>query len=93
MPMASYIKSVLFAEDAPRYRARRKPPVQDQQALAELLATLGASRLPSNLNQIAKHLNQGTLPFDEDLNAELKQACIDVAYMRTELLKALGGQQ
>lgn len=91
--MASYIKSVLFQESAPHYRARRKSPVHDKQALAELLAKLGASRLPNNLNQIAKHLNQGTLPFDEDLHAELKQACIDISHMRAELMKALGVQQ
>jgi hypothetical protein len=83
----------LFQESAPRYRARRNSPVQDQQALAELLAKLGVSGLPINLNQIAKHLNQSTLPFGEELHAELMQACIDITHTRAELMKALGVKQ
>ena len=30
MPLAAYIKSVVLAEDAPRYRKRRKPPLAEQ---------------------------------------------------------------
>ena len=33
MPLASYIKSVVFSEDAPKHRARRRPPVAEQQLL------------------------------------------------------------
>lgn len=67
MPLASYIKSVVFADEAPHYRKRRKPPVAEQQLLAEVLARLGQTRHANNLNQIAKHLNQGTLVVDADL--------------------------
>lgn len=90
MPLASYIKSVVLASDAPKYRKRSKPPVADQQLLAEILARLGASRTANNLNQIAKGLNQGTLVIDPDLEAELKQACAEVAWMRATLMSALG---
>lgn len=30
MPLASYIKSVVFADEAPKYRRRKKPPVAEQ---------------------------------------------------------------
>lgn len=90
MPLASYIKSVLFADDAPKYRKRSKAPVTNQKALAELLARLGASRSASNLNQIAKAANQGGLFVDEDLIADLNRACAEVAWMRATLLQALG---
>lgn len=90
MPLASYIKSVVFADDAPHYRKRRKPPVAEQQLLAEVLARLGQTRHANNLNQIAKHLNQGTLVVDAELEADLKRAVAEVAWMRATLMQALG---
>ena len=90
MPIGSYIKTVVLSDEDHIYRSRRKPPVAEQQLLAEILARLGASRSASNLNQIAKHLNQGTLVVDEELEADLKQAAVDVAWMRMTLMKAMG---
>ena len=90
MALATYIKSVVFDDAAPTYRKRRKPPVAEQQLLAEILARLGSSRTASNLNQIAKHLNQGTLVVDEDLEADLLCAVAEVAWMRVKLMEALG---
>lgn len=90
MPLASYIKSVVFADDAPKYRKRRKPPAEDQQLLAEILARLGQMRTANNLNQIAKGINQGTLYVDDQLQADLDQACVEVAWIRTKLIEALG---
>jgi len=92
MPLASYIKSVVLSEDAPKYRRRRKPPVADQQLLAEVLARLGETRHANNLNQIAKHLNQGTLIIDNELEADLNQALIEVAWIRNALMRALGSR-
>jgi len=90
MPLASYIKSVVLADDAPKYRKRSKPPVVEQQLLAEVLARLGATRSANNLNQIAKAINQGTLYVDDELAADLKRACAEVAWMRATLIQALG---
>ena len=88
--VSAYIKSLLFAEDAPRYRARSKSPVKDQQALAEVLACLGASRIANNLNQLAHAANLGNLYFDDPTCAVLTQACADIRVMRQLLMKALG---
>ncbi len=90
MPVGAYIKSVVLAEDAPRYRKRRSMAEADQRLLAEILARLGGSRSASNLNQIAKHLNQGTLVMDSVLEADLKRACLEVAWLRNTLMMALG---
>lgn len=90
MPLASYIKSMVLDEDAPKYRKRQKPPVAEQQLLAEVLAKLGASRTANNLNQIAKGLNQGTLVIDEELEADLNTAIAEVTWMRVTLMRALG---
>lgn len=89
LPLGAYIKSVVLESDAPRYRARRKPPVAEQRLLAEILARLGASRTAANLDQIARQLALGTLRLDPDLEAELKQACAEVAWMRATLVAAL----
>lgn len=92
MALGSYIKSVVFADQARKYRKTPKPPVAEQQLLAEILARLGESRTANNLNQIAKHLNLGTLVVDDDLESDLKQAIVDVAWMRTTLMQALIGR-
>lgn len=90
MPLASYIKSVVLASEAPTYRKRRKPPVAEQQLLAQVLAKLGQTRTANNLNQIAKGINQGTLVIDEELEADLNAAMAEVAWMRVTLMQALG---
>ncbi|WP_238110856.1 hypothetical protein [Yoonia sp. I 8.24] len=90
MPLASYIKSVVLASEAPTYRKRQKPPVAEQQLLAQVLAKLGQTRTANNLNQIAKGLNQGTLIIDEELEVDLNTAIAEIAWMRVTLMKALG---
>ena len=90
MGVSAYIKSLIFAEDAPRYRARAKSPLRDQQALAEVLACLGASRIANNLNQLAHAANLGNLYFDDPTRIALNQACTDVRVMRQLLMTALG---
>ncbi|WP_299845298.1 hypothetical protein [uncultured Roseovarius sp.] len=90
MPLGSYIKSVVFADEAPKYRRRKKPPVAEQQLLAEVLVRLGQTRHANNLNQIAKGMHQGTLIVDEELEADLKAAIAEVAWMRATLMQALG---
>lgn len=90
MPLASYIKSVVLASEAPKYRKRQKPPVAEQQLLAQVLAKLGASRNANNLNQIAKGINQGTLVVDDELAIDLNAAIAEIAWMRITLMQALG---
>ena len=90
MPLGAYIKSVVFDDDAPKYRKRRTSPPAEQRLIAEVLARLGSTRTASNLNQIAKHLNQGTLVIDEQLAADLHRAVAEVAWMRATLVQALG---
>ena len=90
MPLSAYIKSLLFVDDAPRYRKRRKASSADTKLLAELLACLGASRLANNLNQLAKAANTGSLFFDPDTKSDIKRASDDIRVMRLMLMQALG---
>jgi len=90
MPVGEYIRDRLFGgTDLPR-RTRGKFPVQDHKELAQVLALLGQARLSSNLNQLAKAANCGTLPVTPDVEAELRRACDEIREMRAHLIKALG---
>jgi hypothetical protein len=89
--LSAYIHERLFGVDAPPARRKRgKSPVKDQQAIAELLAKLGQSRLSSNLNQLARLANMGALPVTPDTETAIIEAAEDVAAMRKLLIEALG---
>ncbi|WP_299860090.1 plasmid mobilization relaxosome protein MobC [uncultured Hoeflea sp.] len=51
---------------------------------------LGQTHIANNLNQIAYHANRGTLLLDEAAEAEIKETCGYIAFMRVELIEALG---
>lgn len=91
MPIGQYIRAQsLQGNTVPR--AARRSPVKDAEPLAQLLGLLGQSRLGSNLNQIAKAANQGSLPVTQEVEDDLRHACADVFEMRVLLLRALGLQ-
>lgn len=88
-PLGLFIRERALGGDA-EPRARVRQPVKDAEPLGRLLAPLGQSRLASNLNQLAKAANQGSLPVTAEVEAELRQACAEVHDMRLLLLRALG---
>ena len=88
-PLGTYIRSRLLGGKAEKRRTFRKPKVDDKQ-IAQVLAALGASRLSSNLNQLAKSANMGTLDVSRNVEQELQDACGAVLAMRNALLTALG---
>ena len=90
---AAYIRSVLFPDKhqpKTRQTRKRRQPEVDETLVAQILGVLGQSRLSSNLNQIAKGANLGTLPVTPELEDELQQACADIKAMRGVLVEALG---
>lgn len=89
-PLGSYVKGVLFPETPVAPGKSVRAVTVDHQSLSRLLAALGASRLASNFNQIAKAANQGALPVSPELEKELWDACAQIAEMRFQLLTALG---
>lgn len=91
LPLGTYAKLVLLGDDAPVMR-RPKAVLADQAKLAEVLAALGASRLSSNLNQLAKSAHLGSLFVTQEVEAELVAACAEIAAMRSALMAALGIQ-
>lgn len=91
-PLGAHIRKKLLGDkQKPRRRRRRaRKPLKDEKALSELLGKLGQSRLASNVNQLAKSANSGSLPVTPDTEAALKAACDDLRIMRMLVMKALG---
>ena len=89
-PLGMYIRECLLGDAAKPRRSYGNSPVRDYEALGRVLGVLGQSRLASNLNQLAKAVHSGSLPVTPETEADIRQACRDVADMRAELLKALG---
>lgn len=85
-PLGAYIKSRLFSGEAYRSRARQV----DREALGKVLGALGQSRIPQNLNQIAKAANIGALPLTPDLIEELHETCAELKSLRQDIMAALG---
>lgn len=88
-PLGAYIRERLLGGQVEPRRVIRKPKADDRQ-IALVLAELGRSRLSSNLNQLAKSANMGTLPLSQDVERDLREACRAVLDMRDALITALG---
>lgn len=88
--LSAYIRERLFGDAAAPRKKGGTSPVKDAEALGRVLGALGQSRLASNLNQLAKAVNSGSLPVTPETESDLATACQDVAAMRADLLRALG---
>lgn len=90
LTLSAYVRSRCVGNIAPAHRMRGKRPVKDYEALSRVLGALGRSKLSNNVNQIAKALNNGSLPLDSETAQDLRQAAYDIACLRMYLIKALG---
>ncbi len=87
--LSAYIRERLLGDRAEKRQELRSPQIHQEQ-YAALLAALGQSRLSSNLNQLAKSANIGTLDVSEDIEQQLQDAYGAVLEMRKALFMALG---
>lgn len=90
MPLGAYIRMCLLDKPAPRIKQRRI--TQDQKQLAQIMAFISATRIPGNLNQIAKAIDSGTIIVTEELEHNIKQACEGIEFIKAAITKALGFQ-
>ncbi len=88
--LAAHIRERLFGDDATPRKKPGNSPIKDAEALGRVLGALGGSRLSSNLNQLAKAVNTGSLPVTPETEADLVAACEEVKALRIDLLRALG---
>ncbi len=90
MPVGTYARKVLL-ESGQRARQRRgRYPIQDRQALAQVLARLGQSQLAQSLDEISRAAGLGALPITPKTEALLAQAACDIAAIKALLMNALG---
>jgi len=88
-PIAAYIKDVLFIEE-------RKPQrthgviLQDKKLYAQALGSLGQSRLASNVNQMAKAVNSGSLQVNQETEAAILEAAKAIIVLRDVFFDAMG---
>ena len=87
-PLGAWCRDQLLGEHAEK-QAELQQPGLDERQYAALLAALGHSRLSSNLNQLAKHANMGTLDVSQDTERQLQDAYAAILAMRDALLTAL----
>ncbi|UDF05361.1 hypothetical protein [Asticcacaulis sp. AND118] len=90
LPLGPFILHRALSSDLPLPRVRRRKPIADHAAYAKLLGKLGDSGLASNLNQLARQANLGTLPVMPETEAALQYACSQISDMRRLLVQALG---
>ncbi len=90
LPLAEYIRQRLFDESFPKRQTREKFPVKDHKILSQLLGELGATRLSSNMNQIARAINNDNLELTPETQTALLEACADIYEMRHMLMTGLG---
>jgi len=88
--LSAHIRECLFGDDAAPRKRPGNSPVKDIEALGRVLGALGASRLSSNLNQLAKAVNTGSLPVTPETEADLVEACNEIRALRADMLRALG---
>lgn len=90
-PLGAYIRQTLLTNQDRGVRLiRQRSPVADHEAISRVLASLGQSRLSSNLNQLAKAVHLGVLPVTPETEQEIAQACAAIGVMRNDLIAALG---
>jgi hypothetical protein len=88
-PLGSYIRDRLLGEQTEK-RRKVKKPTPDTALLALVLGEFGRSRLASNINQLAKAANIGTLDVTPETEREIVQACAEIQAIRVLLITALG---
>ena len=93
-PLGEYIRSKILDNPLPRRRQkkRKKQPIKDHQILAQTFALLNATHIPSNLNQIAKAINNNALILTPETESAVREACEAVISIRDNISKALGRQ-
>ncbi len=87
-PLGEFIKDVIFSKSL--RPSTRKPTIADQKLLAKLLGALGKSRIASNINQLARAANSGSLPVNEEVIKSLFEAVRSIEWMRKSLIKGMG---
>jgi hypothetical protein len=83
----TFIKEVIFNSGK---RLVRRYAETDRILIAKVLAALGKSRISSNINQLAKAANSGSLPVNEEVEKALLKACMTIEWIKVTLIESMG---
>ncbi|GJL67259.1 MAG: hypothetical protein NPIRA05_22300 [Nitrospirales bacterium] len=90
VPLAQFIKAcVRHFLDNPDQLPKQAECNSILKILCKLLGLLGKSRLASNVNQLAKAVNSGSLPVNPEVEKALMDASIAIQMMRQDLLDVI----
>lgn len=87
---SNYVRLCLFGKNAGKGRQSRRLTQAERQVYAKMLALLGKSRLFSNINQIAHHMNCGTFKLSPASEAAILELENDIKYICNNLKHPLG---
>lgn len=90
LSLSAYLRDRLLNGVATPRRTRGKFPVKDHEALARVLGRLGRSHLYTDLQRLLLAVEEGRVPLEKDMEAELRTACAEITAMRRDLVTALG---
>ncbi|MEW8419250.1 MAG: hypothetical protein AB2669_14540 [Candidatus Thiodiazotropha endolucinida] len=90
MPLGAYIRQVMLSENVAPRKTRTRFNIKDREDFAKLLSALGQSRLASNMNQLAKASNSGSLPVTPETEQFIVKACKEISWIRRFLVRATG---
>tara|TARA_R110001606_G_scaffold399304_1_gene584245 strand:- start:18796 stop:19140 length:345 start_codon:yes stop_codon:yes gene_type:complete len=79
MALGSYVRSVLFGEVSGDKRISH----------AQILAKLGQSEMADSMRELARCAQLGMLPVTPETESAIRQACVDIAEIKSLLMKAL----
>lgn len=85
LSVGALIKKRVFGKGAKAMKTSPRKPLADLEELRKILGQLG--KIGSNVNQIAKHLNQGNNSIDSHVHKNIQE---DLNLTRRALLDALG---
>lgn len=91
MTESDWIRYLLFS-DVKLIEAKQKAAVKrvSDRDLSQVISLLGQSRIPNNLNQIAKGINMGTIIVTPDTERHIDETYRMVLWIRQTLIQQLG---
>ncbi|MGB0662720.1 MAG: plasmid mobilization relaxosome protein MobC [Pontibacterium sp.] len=91
MSESDWIRYILFS-DAALLTLKQKAAFRrvSDRDLGQVVSVLGQSRIPNNLNQIAKAINMGTIIVSPDTERHIDESYRMVLWIRQTLIQELG---
>ena len=90
MPVSDFARDRILSDYLDKPKPRRRSPTKELEAAGRILGELGRTRIASNLNQLAKQANAGSLVLTPEIQTALLPACADIRQIRNLLLKMQG---